>query len=263
MRYPVCLLFVWLLFSAAPVSAGWVEETIRYSKEETEFSGVLVYHDSVESAKPGIFMVPNWMGVTDAAVRKAKKIAGREYVVFVADMYGRDVRPANSEEAGEAAGFVREDRELMRRRARLGLDTFLREASDAPLDTRKTAAIGFCFGGGTVLEFARGGAALDAVVSFHGDLASPTLEPDAADTRAKVLVLHGADDPYVPQEDVERFIAAMRETEVDWQLLQFGNAVHSFTNPSASQEGKAEYDERAAGRAFRQMNLLFDSVWEE
>lgn len=252
-----------LLFAVFPVltaelSADWVERRIGYSDTDTRYEGVLVYRGD-GGERPGILMVPNWMGVTPEAVEKAKRIAGDDYVIFVADMYGADVRPANAEEAGEAAGEVRADRAMMRSRAKLALDALL--DSGAPVDAERTAAIGFCFGGGTVLELGRAGAPLDAVVSFHGDLLSPTLEADAGANEGRVLVLHGAEDPYVPQEDVRAFVAAMRGTGVDWQLVQFGGTVHSFTDPTADTAGKAAYQPRSARRAYRYMRDLFGEVF--
>jgi dienelactone hydrolase len=251
-----------LLLLASSLSAGFVERPVRYSVGETACEGVLVYHESLEAPAPAVLMVPNWMGVTPAALEKARILADDDFVFFVADMYGADVRPADASEAGAAAGAVRADRELQRARAQGALDTFLALA-DAPLDPERVAAIGFCFGGGTVLELGRAGADLDAIVSFHGDLASPTLEDDAPATRAKVLVLHGAADPYVPQDHVQRFVAAMMETDVDWQLVQFGGVVHSFTDPLADSPGQADYDETAAKRSFGMMDDLFDEVFGE
>lgn len=238
---------------------GMVEKEITYKDGTTNYAGVLVYDESISEPSSGILMVPNWMGVTDASIEKAKEIASDRYVVFVADMYGREIRPANSNEAGKAAEFVRGDRALMRARAQLSLDTFL--ATEAPLDTAHVAAIGFCFGGGTVLELGRSGADVDAIVSFHGDLLSPTLEQDAGKTTAKVLVLHGADDPYVPQSDVQAFISAMLETDVDWQLLQYSNTVHSFTDPNANAVGQADYNPVSSERAFESMADLFGEIW--
>ena len=240
-------------------SAKPIQKKVAYSDADTKFEGVLVYDDSLTAPAPAILMVPNWMGVTESAIKKATEVASTNRVVFVADMYGADVRPTNMSEAGEAAGAVRADRDLMRSRAQLALDTFLKQ--EAPLDKEKTAAIGFCFGGGTVLELGRTGADLDAIVSFHGDLASPTLEADAAKTKASVLVLHGAADPFVPQDDVAQFEKAMLTTDADWQLIQFSNTVHSFTDPEAKMTGKAEYHELSNERAFFYMNQLLATLF--
>jgi dienelactone hydrolase len=253
-----------LLFAPSLLSAGekWVEKTLRYDLDGTSFESTLVYDGSDDEARPGILMVPNWMGPTEASLEKAKKVAGDDFVVLMVDMYGVDVRPSNSDEAGTAAGTVRADRELMRARAAKALEILRAQAGEAPLKADEIAAIGFCFGGGTVLELGRSGADLDAIVSFHGDLKSPTLADDAARTKAKVLVLHGAQDPFVPQEHVQEFVSVMNGTEVDWQLVQFSGTVHSFTDPSAAWPGQAEYNKASSERAFEMMDDLFDEIWD-
>jgi dienelactone hydrolase len=231
-------------------------QTVAYTVDGTDMLSAVVW--PVDSARPlpGILMVPNWMGVTEGALAKAQRVANDGYVVMVVDMYGRDVRPANGREAAAAAGAVRADRSLMRARALAALQVF-RAVPDLPLSAGPMGAIGFCFGGGTVLELARTGEPLAGVVSFHGDLLSPTLETDAGTTRAAVLVLHGADDPYVPQEHVTTFIETMRRTAVDWQLVQYGGAVHSFTDPSANMPGQAQFNPAVARQAFTAMRAFF------
>lgn len=252
--------------AVAALAASAVSQTelqtksVRYDLDGTTFESVIVHHGAPDQARPGILMVPNWMGPTEESLAKAKRIAADGYLVMMVDMYGTGTRPKNADEAGAAAGKVRGDRAMMRARAAKALDVFRAEGKALGLDAKKVAAIGFCFGGGTVLELGRAGADVDAIVSFHGDLASPTLAQDAGKTRAKVLVCHGADDPYVPQQDVQQWIDAMRPTGVDWQLLQLSGTVHSFTDPTAASDG-ARYNERSAARAFAAMHALLRSVW--
>lgn len=231
--------------------------SVTYELDGTRFESTVVWDADEDDDRPAVLMVPNWMGPTRASLEKAMQVAGDDYVVMMADLYGVDVRPQNMEEAAAAAAVLREDRELMRARAAKALEALLAERG-LPIDGDRIAAIGFCFGGGAVLELARSGADLDAVVSFHGDLLSPTLESDSGEIRGSVLVLHGADDPFVPQADVEVWIDAMTGTGVDWQLVQFSNTVHSFTDPDAAMEGKAEYNALSARRAFAYMEELFD-----
>lgn len=242
--------------------AAFQQRTVQYELDGVSFESTMVWEGDRDDRKPGILMVPNWMGPTEASMKKAKTIADDDFVVMMVDMYGVDVRPANGGEAGAAAGVLRADRALMRARAAKALEVFRAEgaAGTIPLEVSKVSGIGFCFGGGTVLELARSGVDLDAVVSFHGDLLSPTLESDAANTRAKVMVLHGAADPYVPQEHVQQWVEVMNGTTADWILVQFSGAVHSFTDPLANSEG-ARYDARTAERAFEMMDDLFDEIW--
>ena len=261
MKYATALLATLFALQLSTAQAETTTRTIQYEIDGTTFESTLV-HSGSASGKPGILMIPNWLGPTEASLQKAKQIAGDDYIVLMADMYGLNTRPTNGKEAGQAAGAVRADRTLMRARAAKALEILKTEGLAAGLDPQKTAAIGFCFGGGTVLELGRSAAELDAVVSFHGDLLSPTLAADAAQTKAKVLVLHGADDPYVPQEHVATFIATMQATDVDWQLVQYSGAVHSFTDPNADSDG-ARYHATSAKRSFAAMRALFDELWSK
>ncbi len=253
-----------LLASSISLSAEFIKEAVPYEIDGTTFQGHLIYSSDLpeDTNLPGILMIPNWMGPdTQATHEKAKEIAGDEFVVFIADMYGTEVRPKDGKEAGAAAGFVRGDRALMRERAQKAVDVFDELAKGHPIDLDKTLAIGFCFGGGTLLEYARTGTEdLDGIVSFHGDLVSPTLEADAAKVKIPLLILHGAADPYVPQAHVHQFISAMQTSGVDdWQLVQFSSAVHSFTDPTAQSDG-ARYHERTAKRAFEMMDDFAEEV---
>lgn len=249
------------LLGPALIWAELVSEKIDYTFEDKSYEGTLVYDDSIETVRPGVLMVPNWLGPTEASLEKAKKIAGEHYVVFMVDMYGVDVRPQNMQEAGAAAGFVRGDRALMRRRINKAFDVFVAQKDKVSFNTENIGAIGFCFGGGTVLELARSGRKLDGVVSFHGNLDTPNPQ-DAANIQCKVLVLHGANDPFVPAEQVSAFGDEMRAADVDWQFIAFGGAVHSFTDPYAKMTGKAEFHALANKRSFQAMELFFGEIFE-
>ena len=148
----------------------------------------------------------------------------------------------------------------MRKRVNKALETFKAQRYNIPLNPEKIAAIGFCFGGGTVLELARSGTELACVISFHGNLDTPDLA-DAKKIKAKVLVLHGADDPYVSESAVETFIKEMKDGKVDWQLVHFGGAVHSFTDPYAKAVGRAHYHPIVSKRAFEYMESFFKEIF--
>jgi dienelactone hydrolase len=265
MKLPLSL--IWSLIAVLTLKADFVRESVTYELNGVEFRSHVIYEEDVleeDEAVPGILMVPNWMGPdTEATLEKAEEIADDEFVIFVVDMYGIDVRPSDWEEAGAAAGFVRGDRGLMRARTQKAIDVFKSLPGDHPVDKERLLGIGFCFGGGTLLEYARAGTDdLSGIVSFHGDLVSPTLESDAAQVATPLLVLHGADDPFVPQEDVQQFIGAMQAGQVDdWTLVQFSGAVHSFTDPTADSDG-ARYHERTADRAFEMMEDFAEEVLE-
>lgn len=247
---------------AGLADAAVVAKAVPYEIDGEAFEGVLLYDDSVTTPRPGLLAIPNWMGVNDDTVAKAARAAGSRYVVFLADMYGKAVRPSNADEARVAATSVRADRALMRRRAQAAVEVLRAQGDEVALDARKLGAIGFCFGGGAVLELARSGAPLQGFVSFHGNLDTPN-PADAKNIQAPVLVLHGADDPAVPQAQVDGFVAEMKAAGVDWQLVSYGGAVHSFTDPKANVPGRNQYHPVVAARAFKAMNDLFDEVFAE
>lgn len=242
--------------------AAVVVKPVPYEIDGEAFEGLLIYDDAVSTPRPGLLMVPNWLGVTDKSAEKAARAASDKYVVFMADMYGKAIRPSNPDEAKAAATAVRSDRALMRKRAQAAVAVLKAQTSQVALDVSKLGAIGFCFGGGAVLELARSGADLKAFVSFHGNLDTPN-PADAKNIKAPVLVLHGADDPAVPQAQVDGFVAEMKAAKTDWQLVSYGGAVHSFTDPYAKVPGRNEYHPQVAARSFKAMNDLLDEVFAQ
>jgi dienelactone hydrolase len=245
-----------LLAVAGPAAAAVVEKPIEYTVDGTTVRSVLVYDDAVATPRPGLVLVPNWMGANESAVEKAKQIAGSKYVVLVADVYGKDVRPANAEEAGKAAMGMYGDRKALRARAAAALSQLRAQAGEAPLDTAKLGAIGFCFGGATVLEMARDGADIAGVVSFHGNL-STSMPAEKGKVSPGVLVLNGADDSYVPAQQIADFQKEMTDAGADWQFVNYAGAVHCFAEPDANSGPGCLYHERSAKRAFRAMDEFF------
>lgn len=250
------LLTLALFGLSAAALAKPVAEPISWNHAGTDFDGVLVYDDASRDLRPGLLMVPNWMGVNDSAIEKAKAIAGDDYVVLLVDMYGRGVRPANTDEAGRAAGAVYADREALRGRINRALKVLEATAGRAPLDTGNLGAIGFCFGGAVALELARSGADIAGVVSFHGNLATP-LPAEAGAVKASLLVLNGADDEYVPGEQIAGFQQEMTAAGADWQFVNFSGAVHCFAEADAQGGGMCQYHERSARRAYAMMEDFF------
>ena len=247
-----------LYLTTACLHADFKHEAVPYQLDDTLFEGHLIYDSARGENQPVLLMVPNWMGPSENAFTKARMLAGKGYAVFVADLYGVEVRPTNTQESAAAAGFVRSDRPMMRARALKAVEVVQQLAADHPLDAERILAIGFCFGGGTVLELARSGTdEVRGVVSFHGNLDTPD-PADAENIQVPVLVLHGADDPYVPQAQIDDFFSEMQNAGVDFQFVAFGGAVHSFTNPKAASDD-AGYHERSAKRAFE---MLYDFAEE-
>lgn len=232
-------------------------QPVAYSLDGQAFEGQLLFDAAIRAPRPGLLMAPNWLGVSQGALDLARKVAERGYVVLVADLYGKDVRPNGPEQAGAAMMPLKNDRALLRKRMQASLKALLDQAGKVPLDSAKLATFGFCFGGCCALELARDGAALAAAVSFHGTLDTPH-PADAKNIKGSVLVLDGAIDPLVPRGQLGAFIKEMTDAGVDWALTSYGGAAHSFTDPNAQVPGMMQYDAKVSRRAFAAMFDLLD-----
>ena len=251
------VIFVWVgSVEARPVRT----QVVEYAQGDTVLEGYLAYDQSLEGKRPGVLVVHDWMGLKDFDRQKVEELAKMGYVALAADIYGQGVRPQTTDEAREQATIYRSNRQLLRDRARAGLQVL----RNHPLSqNNRLAAIGYCFGGSTVLELARSGAEVAGVVSFHGNLDTPN-PSDANNIRGKVLVLHGADDPLVPAKQVAAFQEEMRQAGVDWQMISYGGAVHSFTNPKAGSDPSkgTAYNRDVDKRSWEAMKLFFAEILE-
>lgn len=248
-----------VLMLALTTRAAIQTKTVEYKQGDTTLAGVLVYDDAVKGRRPGVLIVHQWLGITEYEKTRATMLAKLGYVAFCADIYGKGVRPKDTKEAGGEATKYKTDRTLLRARVNAGLAEFKKSEL---LDSKKIAAIGYCFGGTTVIELARSGAELNGVVSFHGGLDSPT-PADGKNIKCKVLACHGADDPFVPAKDLTAFESEMRDNKVDWQLISYGGAVHSFTQPMAGSDNSkgAAYNEAADRRSWEAMKQFLAELF--
>jgi dienelactone hydrolase len=254
------LLFLLLGVAATGLSGAQVKtETIEYKQGDVVLQGYLSYDASLKGKRPAVLVVHDWRGVTETTKMRAEMLASLGYVALTADVYGKGVRPATPEACSAEAGKYYKDRQLFRTRLRAGLDYL---AGRPEADPSRLAVMGYCFGGAGALELARSGAPVKAVVTFHGGLNTPN-PADAKNIKGKVLVLHGADDPFVKQEEVKAFMDEMRAAGVDWQLVQYGGAVHSFTDKNAGNDNSkgAAYNEPADRRSWQAMKDLFAEVF--
>lgn len=249
-----------LLFTLA-ARAELVTQEVDYSDGPTQLRGFLVYDDAVKGQRPGVMVVHEWWGLNDFARQQARDLAQMGYIAFAVDMYGQGKSTTQPSEAAAWSSELRKDPAVWRQRAAAGLEVLREHPLTAP---RKIAAIGFCFGGSTVLELAYSGTDFSAAVSFHGNLIAPTPE-EAAAIRPSLLILHGASDPHVPDGQVHDFVTALRASTVDWQLIMLGNAVHAFMNPAAGAAGLpgVAYDARAAARAKTMVKAFFDEIFSK
>ena len=248
------------LACAVPAQAKIVTQAVEYKQGDTTLEGYLAYDDEVVGTRPGVLVVHQWMGLTDYEENRAVMLAQLGYVAFCADIYGKGVRPANTAEAGVEAAKYKSNRTLLRLRVNAGLDELKKNKL---VDPTRVAAIGYCFGGTTVIELGRGGADIQGIVSFHGGLDSPT-PADGKHIKCKVLVCHGADDPYEKPADLAAFEEEMRQANVDWVLIKYGGAVHSFTQPMAGNDNSkgAAYNERADRRSWDAMKVFFAGIFQ-
>jgi dienelactone hydrolase len=236
-----------------------VQRTVEYKQGDTVLEGLLAYDTAGPAKRPGVLVVHDWTGVGPYTKRRVEQLAKMGYVVFAADIYGKGVRPTNPKDAAATAGPYFKDRALVRARVNAAFQELEKQPN---VEKGRIAAIGYCFGGMTVLELARSGAPVAGVVSFHGILGSPT-PADARNIKGKVLVLHGADDPYVPPEQVKGFEDEMNAARVDWQLDVYSDAVHAFTIPEAGSDKSkgSAYNARADRRSWKAMEDFFAEIF--
>ncbi|MFT5108986.1 MAG: dienelactone hydrolase [Pseudoalteromonas tetraodonis] len=244
-------------------TAAIKESAVIYKDGDVELEGFIAYDDGIEAGdRPGVLIVHQWTGLTDYEKGRARQLAELGYTAFALDIYGKGIRPDRSE-ASKFAGIYKGDRELYRRRLMAGLEVLKEKGK---VDENSIAAIGYCFGGTGVLEIARAGVPLAGVISFHGGL--NTAEGMAAKkdkVKAEVLVLHGADDPYVPADEVATFEEEMRSTGAVWSLVKYGDAVHSFSQKMAGNDKSkgAAYNKRADKLSWEDMRLFLDRVFAD
>jgi len=245
-----------------PLGAAVVEKTVTYEQGGVKLEGFHAYDDASDGKRPGILVIHQWTGLSENEKMRSRMLAGLGYNVFAADVYGAGVRP-QPPASGEEAGKYKADRRLFRDRLLAGLEVL---KADERTNPSRLAVIGYCFGGTGALELAREGIPLAGVVSFHGGLAADEgLEIQPGKIPARILVLHGAIDPYVPAAEVEAFGKEMTAAGADWRLVMYGGAVHSFTQKSAGDDltkGSA-YNAQADERSWEDMKSFFAEIFDK
>jgi dienelactone hydrolase len=257
MRYLVVATLIAL--AGVALQAKIKSEKVEYKEGDAVLEGCVVYDDAVKGPRPGVLVVHEWKGLGEYEMKRAEMLAQLGYVAFAADIYGKGVRAKSNDEAAQLAGKYKGDRALLRRRVVAAFEAMKRN----PLvDSRRTAAIGYCFGGTTALELARSGANVKGVVSFHGGLDNPDPASNKAIT-ARVLVLTGGDDKWVPPEQVAAFEEEMRKAGADWQVFSYGGAVHSFSNPASGDDPSkgVAYNSRVDRRSWEAMQVFFAEIF--
>lgn len=253
------------LAMAGPASGTIKETPVTYGDGETTMQGFVVYDTARTGKHPGIVIVHEWWGVTPHIHHEARRLARQGYTAFIADMYGNGKHADNPSDAGALAGSVMKDPGVMEARFRAARNELAKQPN---VDPARIGAVGYCFGGAVVLNMARAGADLNGVVGFHASLGLNTPAPAPGTVKAKVLILNGADDPFVKQEQYATLKADMVAAKADYRVVEYPGAVHAFTNPDATALGKKfnlplRYDAKANREAEAEARKFFVEVFKQ
>lgn len=247
-----------LLFMALHSTAQL--KAVAYKDGEQKLNGFAIAPVKPIKQNPGILILPAWKGIGTHSKGVADKLAKLGYHAFIADIYGEGHYPTNPQEAGQQAGYYKTNVEAYQKRISLALEQLIKSGADA----NNIVIIGYCFGGTGALEAARGGLPVKGVVSFHGGLGKDASRPNTT-IKPEVLVLHGADDPHVSQKEIEAFQKEMKDSNADWQMIYYANAVHAFTEPEAGNDPSkgAAYNAKADERSWNHFLQFLDELFKK
>lgn len=252
--------FILVLFIPSLCLAEIQSKVISYQHGDVQLEGFLAWDDARTGKRPGILVVHEWWGLNEYARDRARQLAALGYAAFAVDMYGKGQVTTHPDQAATWMKQVQADVKQWQGRARTGLAVL---QSQEMVDPQRLAAIGYCFGGATVLQLAYSGADVKGVVSFHGALPMPTgQQAQGADT--KILIAHGNADPFLTEEHVRKFRQALDAANLDWQMVVYAGARHSFTNPGADAHGidALKYNRQADVRSWKHMQLFFEELFQ-
>ena len=247
------------LFFSISAHSKIITETVTYKEAGEEFTSYVSYDSSIKGKRPGILVVHEWWGLDDYPKKRAEMLAKLGYVAFAVDMYGTGKVTDKPEQAKAWMTEVTTDVEWWRERAIAGIT---RLKNHKLVDDSKIAAIGYCFGGGTVIQLAYGGLDINGIVSFHGSLPIAD-ESSFGKIKAKMLIAHGNADPFIARESLTKFQDTLDKTGADWSMLTYGNVRHSFANPNTDSRGldALKYNKEADERSWKAMQTFFDDIF--
>jgi dienelactone hydrolase len=253
------------LLLTTPALAAIKEEPVTYKDGETTMKGVVVYDTAKQGKRPGIVIVHEWWGITTHMHNEARAFAGQGYTAFIADMYGEGKTADNPKDAGALSGSVMKNPQTMEARFNAARQQL---AKHPTVDPTRIGAVGYCFGGAVVLNMARAGADLAGVAGFHASLGLNTPAPAPGTVKAKILVLNGADDPFVKKEQYVTFKTDLDAAKADYRVIEYPGAVHAFTNPEATAMGQKfnlplRYDAKANEEAKAEAAKFFAQVFKK
>ena len=237
-------------------------KTVEYSAQGSVMKGYLAYDENVKGKRPGVLVVPEWWGLNDYARRRAGMLAEVGYTALAVDMYGEGKVVRTPDEAGKLSSEAMKNFDVSKARFMAALD-FLK--GQPAVDPSRIAAIGYCFGGGVVLNMARQGVDLKGVASFHGGLTAVN-PAQPGSVKAKILVLNGGDDKFITPEQIEAFKQEMKAAGADFQFISYPGALHSFTNPEATELGKKfnmpiAYNAQADKESWSEMKRFLTKIY--
>ena len=236
------------------------EHKVPYEVNGRQFEGLIVYDDSVKTKRPVIFMQPDWKGVDKDTIGQARTVAGKDYVVLMADMFGKGYGDKPKDQTQLRAGMlaVHKDRPFTLACGKMAYDTMRDEADKLGLiDPAKSAVIGYCAGGGYALEQARAGAPWKAVVVFHVTNPNPVVPGTPCNIKGRVLAIHGRADPVTPKPMMDALEDELTKAKVDWHIVTFGRGVHSFCDLTANNPAATQYDEKLCRTSYMLMRDFF------
>ena len=235
-------------------------ENRNYSVGGKKFKGYLAWDDSVSEVRPGVLVFPEWWGLNEYIQKRTEQVAKLGYLALGVDMYGEGITVDNPEVAGSLMNTVLEDKQMIKARLEAAYNVLKAHALS---DSERIGAIGYCFGGALVLNMARLGMYLRAVVSFHGALDS-FFNPSPGELKAKILVCHGEADEFISKEAVDQFKLEMDSAGADYEFISYKGAFHGFSNPAADERGikfnlPLAYNESADRNSWESMKDLFEN----
>ena len=253
--------FVWLILPMNLVEAKVATKSIAYMHGKVKLEGFLAWDDAVKGERPGILVVHEWWGLNEYAQARAKQLAAMGYVAFAVDMYGKGKVTTHSKQASEWMNQTTANVKNWQARAIAGFKILQQQEM---VDAENIAAIGYCFGGATVTQLAYSGVPVKGVVSFHGALPLPAKDQEVK-TTAKILIAHGNKDPFLSEDHIQKFRSTLEKAGMDWQMVIYAGARHSFTNPAADKVGMdaLKYNKMADERSWKHMHLFFEELFNQ
>jgi dienelactone hydrolase len=258
------LAILMLILVSSVIHAEIIGKVVEYTADNITLKGYLAYDNTLKEKQPAVIVVHEWWGVTDYPKKRAEMLASLGYVAFAVDMYGDGKVADNPGDAQKLAGESMKDLSMLKAKFVAAIELLKKNEH---VDSTRIAAIGYCYGGGVVLNMARAGINLKGVVSFHGSLATTT-PAEKGNVKAKILVCNGGADKFISESDIKNFKQEMKAAGADFKFLSYQGALHAFTNPGATELGKKfnmpiAYNESGDKKSWKEMQIFFKRIFNK